>query len=1115
MALKRNKILKHLLLSLFLTVSVSFFAQSTWTFPVSGRVTKSGKKLEGSTVTLFKNGTQVNQTVTGNNGKFNFVLDPDAEYIVTVTRQGFITKRFSFSTKNVPADRAKQGFGGVDLQEIEIFEYPKGVDVNELNAILADPIAKFGFQSKENDFYYDEKYTQSIHGKLEKLAEAQKKAEEQEKKKSDSDKGTNDKFDAAMAKADKAMASGDLTTAKNAYNEAAGYKPDDINVKGKLKNVDDLIAKAASDKAAAAKEKELNDKYNAAISKGDQALAAKDYSSAKTAYTDATGLKPAEKYPKDKLAEIDKALADAALKAAKDKELNDKYNAAIAKGDQTLGTKDYPAAKAAYNEALGLKPAEKYPKDKLAEIDKAIADAAAKDAADKAKAAKDKELNDKYVVAIGNADKNMTAKDYASAKALYTEASGYKPAEKYPKDKLAEIDKILADIAAKDAAAKDKAAKDKELNDKYTAAIAMADKAFTAKDYAGAKTSYTDALGFKPSEKYPKDKIAEIDKIAADAAAKDAAEKAKAAKEKELNDKYNAAIAKADQALGINDYKGARATYTEALTLKPAEKYPKDKIAEIDKVLGDAAAKEAGEKARAAKEKEMADKYAAAVAKGDKSMTAKDYVTAKASYTDALSFKPAESYPKDKLAEIDKILGDNAAKLATEKGKAAKEAKEKEINDKYSAAIAKGDKAFTAKDYLTAKAAFNEATTLKLAEQYPKDKLLEIEKILADEASKDASDKEKAAKEKELNEKYSAAVARGNKALTAKDWDNAKTAYNEALTVKPNEQLPKDKLVEIERLMAADSADKDKTAKQKELNDKYTATIAIADKAFVAKDYVAAKANYNEALGFKPAEKYPKDKLAEIEKILADLEAKAAAEKDKNAKEQDVNEKYVAVIGKADKAFVAKQYPSAQALYSEALGVKPDEKYPKDKIKEIEQLLDAVEAKSADTEKQEKYKVLIAKADKQMAIKEYIAAKMIYKDALVVKPDEKYPKDKIVLIDGLLAKQKAAAATTANTTGATAKTGTASVTKTAAIIAPPADNDPEKKKQYVNALVGKYKQGMTEEQAQEGNCKVIKRIVVSGNNAAIYRKSVWGWGGVFYFKDDVPITEATFNAEAQ
>jgi peroxiredoxin len=52
-----------------------------------------------------------------------------------------------------------------------------------------------------------------------------------------------------------------------------------------------------------------NDKYKTAITKGDKELEAKDYVNAKADFTIASGLKPNEQYPKDKLAEINKELA--------------------------------------------------------------------------------------------------------------------------------------------------------------------------------------------------------------------------------------------------------------------------------------------------------------------------------------------------------------------------------------------------------------------------------------------------------------------------------------------------------------------------------------------------------------------------------------------------------------------------------------------------------------------------------------------------------------------------------------------------------------------------------------------------------------------------------------
>jgi Trp operon repressor len=1134
---KSVKIFLHFFLITIFTMLVSQEAKAQMVYEVNGTVKKNKKKLEGAIVSLYKGSTQVQQVTTSSNGRFNVKLDFNAEYTLTISKPGHISKKFYFNTKGVPDDRVKEEFGGQDI-EVSIFELPKdpGV-VSQVNSILSQPMAKFYYDDKIKEIDFDKSYSQSMLDALAKLGEiekeANKKAEDEAKQKQALDAEIASKYDAAIAKGDAAFGKKDYTTARTAYTDALSIKPGEAYPKGKIVEIEKLLADAAKNagleadyKAAIAKadaaftakdypsaktsyndalklkpaeaypktklaeidaalaklasEKELNAKYDAAIAKADKALAAKTYDAAKAGYNEAIALKASEKYPKDKITEIDKILADLANKEKSEKELNDKYNAAIAKGDKAFAAKDYPNAKAGYNEALALKSAEAYPKTKIAEIDKILADLAAKEAADKEKLAKEKELNDKYNAAIAKADKALAAKTYDAAKAGYNEALAIKSAEQYPKDKIAEIDKILADIAAKDAAEKDKLAKEKELNDKYNAAIAKGDKALAAKTYDAAKAAYNEALALKSAEAYPKTKLAEIDKILADLAAKDAAEKEKQAKEKELNDKYNAAIAKADKAFAAKTYDAAKAGYNEALGLKSGEQYPKDKIAEIEKILLDLASKDAAEKEKQAKEKELTEKYNAAVAKGDKALAAKSYDEAKAGYNEALGFKPAEAYPKTKLAEIDKILADLAAKDKAEKDRLAKEkelaekyaaaiskadaalsskdytnakagyneaisykageqypkdkikeidalvAKElgaKALEEKYKAALAKGDAALSKKDYTTAKSGYSDALALKPSEQYPKDKLAEIDKALADEAA----EKDRLAKAAELESKYKAALAKGDAALKAKTYEAAKAGYNEALSLKSSEQYPKDKIAEIDALIAKEMG-------AKELDEKYKAAVAKGDKALTAKSYDEAKTGYNEALGFKPAEAYPKTKLSEIEKILADLAAKDKAEQDRLAKEKELGEKYAAAIAKADAALGTKDYDAAKNSYTEASGFKPAEKYPKDKIAEINAIL-AKEMGAKELEK--KYTDAIAKGDAALGTKDYPTAKTQYTGALALKPTEQYPKDKLAEVEKALAeiaaakdKDAAAKALEAKYTAAIAKADKAFAAKT-------------------------------------------------------------------------------------
>ena len=943
-------------LMLQFAVSSDSIAQS-WTLAVDGKVFGGGDKLSGAIVTLFKNNAQQQQIVTTSNGRFSFDLPANAEYIVSITKPGYITKKFKINTANVPADRGEAGGFNIFEPDVTLFEMPTAPEISKrVEAILSQPIAVYQYIPGETNFGYDQKYTDAIQSKLAELAQLQKQVE----------KEMEDK-------------------AKNAAVEAQ-------------------------------KQLEIDKKYKAAIAKGDGAMASKDYASAKSAYSEALGVKPGEAYPKTKLSEIDKLMAE----SGKEKETEAKYQAAVKKGDGAFGNKDYAGAKAAFTEASGIKPAEAYPKTKLAEIDKLLADAG-----------KQKELDAKYQAAITKGDVAFGSKDYTSAKAAFTEASGVKPTEAYPKTKIAEIDKLLADVG-----------KQKELDAKYQVAISKGDGSFGSKDYAGAKTAFTEASGIKPTEAYPKTKLAEIDKLLADAG-----------KQKELDAKYQAAITKGDGAFGSKDYAGARAAFTEASGIKPAEAYPKTKLGEIDKLLG---------AAEAEKQKEL--QYKNAIAKADAAFTSKDYSGARSSYTEASGIKPTEAYPKTKLAEIDKMLG------------AAEAEKQKTLQ--YNNAIAKADAAFAAKDYTGAKTSYSEASAVKPAEAYPKTKIAECDKLLAEIA------KQRSGAEKE--QQYKDAITRGDKLFASKEYDNSKAAYTEALGVKPAEQYPKSKIAEIDNLLAA-------AGKENAVNAQYKAAIERGDNGMSTKDYAAAKAGYTEALGVKPGEAYPKNKLAEIERLMASAS---------NASLQgDADAKYKATIAKGDKAFFLKDYVTAKPMYTEASRIKPSEEYPKGRLAEIADIEKNMAAAKEQKELEAQYKEAIGRGDRSFAQKDYNSAKLGYQDALTYKPDEKYPTDRIKLIEELIRKQNAPPPP---------KKEPKKVVEVVPVV-----SEADKIKMYQDELRAKYPIGVTEEEFVNNGKTILRRVVIKADYAGVYTKVTHNWGGVYCFRDNVPVTEIVFENESK
>ena len=119
--------------------------------------------------------------------------------------------------------------------------------------------------------------------------------------------------------------------------------------------------------------------------------------SARTEYTNASGIRPGEQYPKDKIAEIAQTLAAIADAKTKDEQ----FRSAIDKADEFLAGKRYEQARSEYQNALVIKPAENYPKSKVTEIDQILAEIA-----------QQKSLDDQYAVLISQADKRLAEKSY-------------------------------------------------------------------------------------------------------------------------------------------------------------------------------------------------------------------------------------------------------------------------------------------------------------------------------------------------------------------------------------------------------------------------------------------------------------------------------------------------------------------------------------------------------------------------------------------------------------------------------------------------------------------------------------------------------------------------------
>jgi len=1114
---------------------------------ISGTLYADGLRLENVSLLLKEDGDVVDEVRSDANGKFKVKIKLDKIFTLHFVKDDFADKIVEIDTRNVPDNNRKYPFY---YKGWRVDMYPLDLDVDY--SILKKPVAVVVYNPTEDGFSTDKKYERSVRPSLIKLADQVYEAYEQKDVNSEeayddymlavkdgdaflkegdyenalmqyeaakeilpretypdkqikktmaimqANQSVDEQYATHIQAADDAFDNKEWETARKNYEMAHDVKP---KIEYPKDQIDKIIKNIAAEKALAAEmaEKERKAKYDAVIASADSLLALSKYAESKGKYNEAVTMDAKQVYPKTKIKEIDAILAKNA-KADKD------YDALMATANTQMNNKEYEAAKGSYNQALALKPDEALPKTKISEIDVMLANMAALKAKEAELAAqKEAALKEQYDAMITSADALMVNKEYEKAKAEYESALALKPGETYPKTQIASINDTLAQLEGID-----------KQYDKLMASAA--EKQQTGK-LELAKTDYQAASELKPTEQKPKDEIAAIDaKLAAMAAEI-------AAKEKALEDQYNGLITSADGALENKDYAKAKTDYEGALALKPKEEYPKTQIASINATL---AQLEGIDK--------QYDKLMASAA--EKQQTGK-LELAKTDYQAASELKPTEQKPKDEIAAIDAKLATMAAEIA---------AKEKALEDQYNGLITSADGALENKDYAKAKTDYEGALALKPKEEYPKTQIASINATLA--------------KLEGIDKQYDKLMVSAVQKQQSGKLELAKADYQAASELKPNEQKPKDGIAAIDAKLAAAAAEL--AAKEKAVEDKYNGFVAEGDAQMALEKYTEAQTAYESALEVKPKEEYPKTQIEVINTKLAEL---AAAEAKAEAEAQALAEKeqnYKASIAKADQMFKAGDWNGAKTEYQNALTIFEGKTYPTSQIMQIDEkleLLAAEEAAKAKAQaeldaKEAQYQTAIKAGDAALLAKDYTKAKTEYQNAQQIFADKPYPGVQLKKIEGLeleaqrkaeeealLAKQReenqqkfdalvaegddfvqkgelekgkykyeAALKLIAGDAVVTQKMRdvSAKIEEARKLAEFHAKNDTEFNRQ----LAEQYPNGLNET-TKKGSKTTTRIVIVANGRGDEYKKEVYNYGAVFYFKNGKKIDESTYNKETK
>jgi len=528
------------------------------------------------------------------------------------------------------------------------------------------------------------------------------------------------------------------------------------------------------------------------------------------------------------------------------------YESLMKKGNDKFNAKDYISAKTYYEMALKQKSGDATAKQKLNETVKKIQEDGAR--------------QEVFYAHLDAGDQLYGQQKYEEALSEYEQALKVFPEDKYVGGQADAVRAIL------------KERQDKQ--DAYDLAMTQGESLLAEDNYDAAIMQFEAASQIFPTDKLPKEKMAEarqkkqlyeekvsrFDKLMEDGRQLGLRKNYDAALEKinqalelfpndlEANakrnefqnakgiaDQYNGIIAAADQLYENKAYKEAKAQYQNALAVVAGDAYATDMIARLDPLIAEQDAEEA---ARIAAEQEAARLAAEAEAAR---LAAEAEAARIAAEQEAARIAAEQEAARLAAEEAARIAAEQeAARLAAEAEAArlaaeAEAARQATIKDMLDAA----DELFNQQDYANAKLKYQEVVAFDEGNATATAKIQQIDGIFAQMAA-------------EIEEHYNHAMGAGNSAMSAEKFAEAITHYQSALIYKPEDPTA------TAQLAAAEKAENDRLAV---LRAQYNKFITEGDANFKTNTFDKAIEAYTKAeeLGL---ETYPTEMIARIGEII-------------------------------------------------------------------------------------------------------------------------------------------------------------------------------------------------------------------------------------------------------
>ena len=579
------------------------------------------------------------------------------------------------------------------------------------------------------------------------------------------------------------------------------------------------------------------------------------------------------------------------------------------------------AALTIYTEVSKIRPSDKFVKEKIKELNADLKSLAAEG---KIQAEFDR------MVVLG--DENSGNQKYYEAIQYYKGALKIKTGDQPTLKKLSDTEKLYALV-------NDKNKQDADIN-KF---MALGESNFSQTRYAEAITNFKSVLNIKPDHLLAKSRMDEAEKLLA----------AETNEKLRVDSEFKRLITLGVQSVSELKYQQAIGSFKNALEIKPGDATTVAQLSNAEALLA---------KVRLEDEKTKRDEeFNRLLALGDEFLTKDNYTEAINYFNEALKIKSDDLSAKAKISNArEKFQAAEAERIRINAEKEAAALKQQ----KYNALIEQADNRLALKNFTEALQFYKQAIAIDQFPVYPSDRIKEIQTILESLTAKKLLDEKAFA----TDNVYSDHLAKADQFYKQSIWTLARDNYLSALKIKPNDKYAIDQVILCDKMTDLGITN----AKMQDYNQK----IARADTEWKAKNYNSARFYYQAALDLMNWQSYPAEQLKLIDK------------KSNESLSQPDLQLFSDNLSKGNDAFNKKDYSIARFYYNKAMEINHTIEID-NRLKEIDAVLDGSESKKLETE----FADLIKKGNEALKLNNLSIARFYFQKANNMKPNEKYPKE--------------------------------------------------------------------------------------------------------------------------